>query len=245
MAFQPLSNRALCAACALLGLVSVSAPAAAQYYSAFPGATYAERQLPRRNQAPDIFRDPRYSDEADASGRVQMAGFWPQAGQTYGAQRDYEPRAARSGGTRQVVSDPTGQPSGAITVDTRARRLYLSMGGGQAMAYGIGVGRRGFEWRGVAHVGRKASWPGWTPPPEMLKRRPDLPRHMNGGIDNPLGARALYLYRGGKDTMFRIHGTNEPDTIGQAVSSGCIRMMNADVIDLYQRVGTGARVVVN
>ena len=134
MAFQPFSNRALCGACALLGLVSVSAPAAAQYYSAFPGATYAERQLPRRNQPPDIFRDPRYRDEADASGRVQMAGFWPQAGQTYGAQRDYEPRAARSGGTRQVVSDPTGQPAGASTVDTRARRLSRSLGGGQAMA---------------------------------------------------------------------------------------------------------------
>ena len=244
MAFQPLSNRALCAACALLGLVSVSAPAAAQYYSAFPGATYAERQPPRRAQPPDIFRDPRYRDEDDAYGRVQTAGFWPQSNQGYGA-RSYEPRAERSGGTRQVVSDPTGQSAGSITVDTRARRLYLSLGGGQAMAYGIGVGRRGFEWRGVAHVGRKASWPGWTPPPEMLKRRPDLPRHMNGGIDNPLGARALYLYRGGKDTMFRIHGTNEPDTIGQAVSSGCIRMMNADVIDLYQRVGTGTRVVVN
>ena len=245
MAFQPFSNRALGAASALLGLVTLSAPAAAQYYAGFPGATYAERQPARRSQAPDLLRDPHYADERDAYGRVQTAGFWPQADQGYGGQRDYEPRAARSGGTRQVVSDPTGQPSGAITVDTRSRRLYLSLGGGQAMAYGIGVGRRGFEWRGVAHVGRKASWPGWTPPPEMLRRRPDLPRHMNGGIDNPLGARALYLYRGGKDTMFRIHGTNEPDTIGQAVSSGCIRMMNADVIDLYQRVGTGTRVVVN
>ena len=243
MALMPFSNRALCAASALLGLVAVSAPAAAQYYSAFPGATYAERQLPRRGQAPDIFHDPRDVDQREA-GRVQTAGFWPQADQPY-AGSSYEPRAARSGGTRQVVSDPTGQSAGSITVDTRSRRLYLSQGGGQAIAYGIGVGRRGFEWRGVAHVGRKASWPGWTPPPEMLRRRPDLPRHMNGGMDNPLGARALYLYRGGKDMMFRIHGTNEPDTIGQAVSSGCIRMMNADVIDLYQRVGTGTKVVVN
>jgi len=243
MAFTPYANRALRAAAALCGAFLVSAPAAAQYYSAFPGATYSKPQLPRRGQAPDIFPDPRYMEERE-TGRFQTAGFWPQADQSYGAS-SYEPRAARLGGTRQIVSDPTGQPAGSITVDTRVRRLYLSLGGGQAMAYGIGVGRRGFEWRGVAHVGRKASWPGWTPPPEMLKRRPDLPRHMNGGIDNPLGARALYLYRGGKDTMFRIHGTNEPDTIGQAVSSGCIRMMNADVVDLYQRVGTGTRVVVN
>ena len=234
MALKPLSNGALCA---LSALVLLSAPAAAQFGRSFPGAAYgaARPALP-----PNLYRDPRYEDEREA--RLRTAGFWPDANQ--GA-RSYEPRAERSGGTRHLVSDPTGQPAGAITVDTRARRLYLSLGGGQAMAYGIGVGRRGFEWRGVAHVGRKASWPGWTPPPEMLKRRPDLPRHMNGGIDNPLGARALYLYRGGKDTMFRIHGTNEPDTIGQAVSSGCIRMMNADVIDLYQRVGTGTRVVVN
>ncbi len=240
MAIKPLSIRALCAASALLGTVVVSLPAAAQYYSAFPGATYAERQLPHRGYAPRLFEDPRLADEREV--RLQMASFWPDAAPDA---RSYEPRAARVGGTRQLVSDPTGQPSGSITVDTRSRRLYLSLGGGQAIAYGIGVGRRGFEWHGVAQVGRKAAWPGWTPPREMLRRRPDLPRHMNGGIDNPLGARALYLYRGGKDTMYRIHGTNEPDTIGQAVSSGCIRMMNADVIDLYQRVGPGTRVVVN
>ena len=241
MAFQPFSNRALHIATALCSLALGNAPAAAQFARPFLGITY-DASPGRPVLPPNLYRDPRYADGREA--RVRTAGFWPEADQGYGA-RDYEPRAARSGGTRQLVSDPTGQPAGSITVDTRSRRLYLSMGGGQAMAYGIGVGRRGFEWRGVAHVGRKASWPGWTPPPEMLRRRPDLPRHMNGGIENPLGARALYLYRGGKDTMFRIHGTNEPDTIGQAVSSGCIRMMNADVIDLYQRVGTGTRVVVN
>ncbi len=125
-----------------------------------------------------------------------------------------------------------------------ARKLYLSVGGGQAIEYGIGVGREGFAWKGVARVGRKAFWPGWTPPREMLLRRPDLPTHMEGGIENPLGARALYLFKGDKDTLFRIHGTNEPDTIGKAVSSGCIRMLNADVIDLYRRVQKGARVVV-
>ena len=240
MAIKPSPIRIFCAASALMGGGLASLPAAAQYYAAFPGATYAQRQQPHRGHEPWLFEDPRHADEREA--RRQMASFWPEADQ---GRYSHEPRAARSGGTRQLVSDPTGQPRGAITVDTRSRRLYLSLGGGQAIAYGIGVGRRGFEWRGVAHVGRKASWPGWTPPPEMLRRRPDLPRHMNGGIDNPLGARALYLYRGEKDTMYRIHGTNEPDTIGQAVSSGCIRMMNADVIDLYQRVGTGTRVVVN
>jgi lipoprotein-anchoring transpeptidase ErfK/SrfK len=146
--------------------------------------------------------------------------------------------------TRTLVADPTGEAAGTITVDTGNRYLYLSQGGGQAVRYDVGVGREGFEWSGRAVIGRKAEWPGWTPPASMLKRRPDLPRHMVGGIDNPLGARAMYLYSGNRDTMFRIHGSNEPWTIGQAVSSGCIRMMNADVEDLYNRVRVGARVVV-
>src|SRR4051812_29387096 len=124
------------------------------------------------------------------------------------------------------------------------RKLYLSVGGGRAIEYGIGVGRQGFSWKGEALVGRKAFWPGWTPPKEMIARRPDLPDHMEGGMENPLGARALYLFKAGKDTLFRIHGTNEPGTIGRAVSSGCIRMLNGDVIDLYQRVAKGTPVVV-
>ena len=157
--------------------------------------------------------------------------------ETYAPQRSYAP-------TRVLVTDPTGQKTGSVTIDTNRRALYLSLGGGQAIRYGVGVGRAGFEWRGRAHVGRKAEWPSWTPPAAMLKRRPDLPRFMNGGINNPLGARALYLYNGDRDTLFRIHGTNEPWTIGQAVSSGCIRMMNNDVVDLYNRVPVGARVVV-
>lgn len=144
--------------------------------------------------------------------------------------------------TRTIVADPTGAAPGSITVDTQNRFLYLSLGDGQAVRYGVGVGRAGFEWSGAAQIGRKAEWPAWTPPPAMLKRRPDLPAYMEGGIDNPLGARAMYLYSGKKDTMFRIHGTNEPDTIGQAVSSGCIRMMNEDVVDLYSRVKIGTRV---
>ena len=155
--------------------------------------------------------------------------------ETYAPQRSYAP-------TRVLVTDPTGQKTGSVTIDTNRRALYLSLGGGQAIRYGVGVGRAGFEWRGRAHVGRKAEWPSWTPPAAMLKRRPDLPRFMNGGINNPLGARALYLYNGGRDTLFRIHGTNEPWTIGQAVSSGCIRMMNDDVMDLYSRVRVGASV---
>ncbi|MFO1136675.1 MAG: L,D-transpeptidase [Rhodoblastus sp.] len=146
--------------------------------------------------------------------------------------------------TRAVVADPTSEAPGTITVDTENRYLYLSMQGGQAMRYDVGVGREGFEWSGNARIGRMAEWPAWTPPSAMLKRRPDLPRHMAGGLDNPLGARAMYLYSGARDTMFRIHGSNEPWTIGQAVSSGCIRMLNADVEDLYSRVRVGTKVVV-
>ena len=146
--------------------------------------------------------------------------------------------------TRTVMADPTGAAPGSITIDTEHRTLYLSMAGGQAMRYDVGVGREGFAWAGTARIARKAEWPGWTPPAEMLKRRPDLPRHMVGGIDNPLGARALYLYNGNGDTGYRIHGSNEPDTIGQAVSSGCIRMINADVEDLYSRVRVGTQVTV-
>jgi lipoprotein-anchoring transpeptidase ErfK/SrfK len=144
--------------------------------------------------------------------------------------------------TREIVPDPTEEKPGTITVDTQNRYLYLSMPNGQAIRYGVGVGREGFTWKGRTRIGRKESWPGWTPPREMLKRRPDLPRHMSGGEDNPLGARAMYLYSGNRDTMFRIHGSNEPWSIGQAVSSGCIRMLNADVTDLFNHVKVGTTV---
>jgi lipoprotein-anchoring transpeptidase ErfK/SrfK len=146
--------------------------------------------------------------------------------------------------TAAVVPNSTGEPPGTIVINTNERHLYLVGAGGTAIRYGIGVGRDGFTWKGVAQVGRKSEWPRWIPPKDMLKRRPDLPEEMDGGLENPLGARALYLFQGKRDTLFRIHGTNEPDTIGRAVSSGCIRMMNADVIDLYVRVGIGTRVVV-
>lgn len=127
-----------------------------------------------------------------------------------------------------------------MVVDTPNRFLFLVLGNGRALRYGIGVGRPGFEWAGVKTVSRKAEWPDWTPPPEMLKRRPELPRHMAGGENNPLGARALYL----GSSLYRIHGTNEPQTIGHNVSSGCIRMMNEDVMDLYERVKLGTKVIV-
>ncbi len=129
---------------------------------------------------------------------------------------------------------------GTIVIDTPNKFLFFIEPGGRALRYGIGVGRPGFEWSGVKSITRKAEWPGWTPPAEMLLRRPDLPRHMDGGPSNPLGARAMYL----GSSMYRIHGTNEPSTIGQNVSSGCIRMMNEDVIDLYGRAPVGTRVIV-
>lgn len=145
---------------------------------------------------------------------------------------------------REIVDYPTKQRPGTIVIDSTERRLYFVMPDGKAMRYGVGVGREGFGWTGEAKVGAKQEWPDWVPPAEMLQRRPDLPLRMAGGPENPLGARALYLHRDGKDTLFRIHGTNEPKTIGQAMSSGCIRMVNFDVEDLYQRVPLGAKVVV-
>lgn len=141
---------------------------------------------------------------------------------------------------KQIVNYSGGHAAGTIVIDTPNRFLYLVQGNGQALRYGIGVGRPGFTWAGVKTVSAKKEWPAWTPPPEMLKRRPDLPRHMEGGPDNPLGARAMYL----GSSLYRIHGSNEPWTIGTAVSSGCIRMRNEDVIDLYGRVRVGAKVVV-
>jgi len=141
---------------------------------------------------------------------------------------------------RQTVYYPTNYAPGTIVINTAERRLYLVLPNGQALRYGIGVGRDGFRWSGIHRISAKKVWPGWTPPSQMLARRPDLPRHMGGGIDNPLGARALYL----GSTLYRIHGSNEPETIGQAVSSGCFRMTNDDVVDLYNRVSVGTTVVV-
>ena len=141
---------------------------------------------------------------------------------------------------RQVVAYQGTEQAGTIIIDTPRRFLFLVQENGHAVRYGIGVGRPGFTWAGVKEISSKREWPDWTPPPEMLKRRPDLPHHMAGGPENPLGARALYL----GSSLYRIHGSNEPWTIGTAVSSGCIRMRNEDVIDLYGRVHVGTKVVV-
>ena len=247
----------LCLA-ALAGLLVLPAAAQAQYapygsgygYGS-PYGGYAPGTLPYGNRAPtydpddDLTYQPRERAQSLAPTRPRALTPLPE---------DADPNYSTPGGsdadidmaetTKATVVDPTGQAPGTLTVNTARRKLYLSLDGGRALEYGIGVGRQGFSWKGQAFVGRKAYWPGWTPPKEMVARRPDLPSHMEGGLENPLGARALYLFQGNKDTLFRIHGTNEPDTIGKAVSSGCIRMLNADVIDLYGRVSKGARVVV-
>src|SRR4030088_2868254 len=141
---------------------------------------------------------------------------------------------------RQIVSYATREAPGTIIIDTPNTYLYYVLGGGQAIRYGIGVGRDGFTWSGVQSITKKAEWPDWTPPPEMTARQPYLPRHMAGGPGNPLGARAMYL--GG--SVYRIHGTNAPETIGTRVSSGCIRLTNDDVTDLYSRVNVGTKVIV-
>ena len=141
---------------------------------------------------------------------------------------------------KQLVYYRTTEAPGTIVISTAERHLYLVQGNGRAIRYGIGVGRQGFQWQGLVNISRKAEWPDWTPPPEMIARQPYLPRFMAGGPGNPLGARAMYL----GTTVYRIHGTNRPDTIGTAVSSGCFRLVNADVTDLYDRVPVGTKVVI-
>ena len=166
---------------------------------------------------------------ADSSGWISPAAF-----------AEFGSTAYASPIRREEVSYETTHAPGTIVVDTEERRLYLVLENGRALRYGVGVGKPGFEWGGVQRVSMKREWPDWRPPAQMLRRRPDLPRYMPGGVENPLGARALYL----GNTLYRIHGSNEPETIGDAVSSGCIRMTNDDVTDLYDRVKVGARVVV-
>ena len=160
------------------------------------------------------------------------------------------PGTVRDDYLRRTVSYATKYGPGSIIVDPMNRYLYFIQGGGRALRYGVGVGKAGFGWSGRARVGRKAQWPTWTPPAAMIERRPDLAPFSaaNGGFppgpNNPLGARALYLFKGSRDTLYRIHGTNEPWSIGQNMSSGCIRMLNHDAIDLYNRVRVGAQVLV-
>ena len=182
----------------------------------------------------------RYAEPADplaipVAPQARVAGLPAQPEQVVRVERTISPEFRR-----QEVAYAGPHRPGTVVIDTPSRHLYLVQPGGRAIRYGIGVGRRGFEWAGGTTVTRKATWPDWRPPEQMIQRRPDLPRYMAGGPDNPLGARALYL----GSSLYRIHGTNEPHTIGQAVSSGCIRMMNEDVTDLYDRVGVGTRVIV-
>ncbi|GAC1333594.1 MAG: L,D-transpeptidase [Bradyrhizobium sp.] len=183
---------------------------------------------------------------------TMLAGSSHARAQGFFGFQDYDSRDVMGGGrqgysmggagpiSRSVVSFASNYSPGTIYINTAERRLYLVMSNGQALRYGIGVGRDGFRWSGVHRISAKKEWPSWTPPSHMPARRPNLPRHMAGGLDNPLGARAMYL----GSTLYRIHGSNEPETIGQAVSSGCFRMTNEDVTDLYSRVSVGTTVVV-
>ncbi|QPC43829.1 L,D-transpeptidase [Kaustia mangrovi] len=145
---------------------------------------------------------------------------------------------------RRLVPFNSSEPAGTIVIDTGQKFLYQVRENNTALRYGIGVGRDGFGWKGETTVRRKARWPTWVPPKEMREREPNLPVSMEGGPENPLGARALYLYEGGRDTLYRIHGTTQPWTIGKNVSSGCIRLLNQDVIDLFNRVPVGTKVIV-
>jgi len=185
---------------------------------AAPASAQTLTSISIRNATPAL---PQYAPQDDQSGDVAT---------------DELPAPLR----RQMVAYPTSEPAGTIVIDTPHTYLYLTLGGGQALRYGIGVGREGFTWSGVETIVRKAEWPDWIPPVEMVARQPYLPRWVGGGPGNPLGARALYL----GNTDYRIHGTNDPTTIGKHVSSGCIRLQNADVIDLFNRVGIGTKVVV-
>lgn len=242
-------------AAAVLLAGSTAGPAAAQWryydgyragppnypaYPPFPGGGEPQRQ-------PYGSREDSDEDQGQPSGSVQQSYAAPGPivpGQPISGGPQDDRAAAASPRTGHIVPNPTSEPAGTIVVDTQSRHLYYVLRSGEAIQYGIGVGREGFSWKGVARVARKAEWPRWIPPKDMIARRPDLPSEMSGGMANPLGARALYLFEGNRDTMYRIHGTNEPDSIGQAVSSGCIRMNNADVMDLYRRVSVGTRVVV-
>jgi len=195
----------------------------------FGDAPQGRYQQPMYQQQPDVGYDGRRLPPMDPQ------GIYRQQEAAEPAQQSIDPKY-----NKQMVDYHGKEGAGTIVIDTPNKFLYLVQGDGKALRYGVGVGRPGFTWAGVKTISAKKEWPAWTPPPEMLARRPDLPRHMEGGPENPLGARAMYL----GTSLYRIHGSNEPWTIGTNVSSGCIRMRNEDVIDLYGRVGVGTRVVV-
>jgi lipoprotein-anchoring transpeptidase ErfK/SrfK len=204
------SRRAAAFGALAIGAIALSGPAAASPLPLFPFIL----PPPMQSAAPPVQATPSEDDSAAVEMPARLK--------------------------RQIVSYATREAPGTVIIDTPNTYLYYVLGGGQAIRYGIGVGRDGFTWSGVQAVTKKAEWPDWTPPPEMIARQPYLPRHMAGGPGNPLGARAMYL--GG--TVYRIHGTNAPETIGTHVSSGCIRLTNEDVADLYSRVNVGTRVIV-
>jgi lipoprotein-anchoring transpeptidase ErfK/SrfK len=195
--------------------------------------------VPTRAYAPDSYSstddDRSYTDPAGAPPEPTIGGRLGAAQSEVGQVAELPPQLRR-----QLVYYPTSEPPGTVIVDTPNTYLYLVLGGGQAIRYGIGVGREGFTWSGTERISRKTEWPDWYPPKEMIARQPYLPRFVAGGQSNPLGARALYL----GSTQYRIHGTNEASTIGHFVSSGCIRLTNEDIEDLYNRVNVGTRVVV-
>ena len=198
------------------------------------GATAAPYDPFGSNDADD------YYAEQSSRGGWPGSGSYGQSSPAYGLGAQAAPQAQVAPIPREVVRFNAGYAPGTIVVSTSERRLYLVMPDGEALRYGVGVGRPGFSWSGTNKITAKREWPSWTPPAAMIARRPDLPRYMAGGVENPLGARAMYI----GTSEYRIHGSNEPDTIGQAVSSGCIRMTNDDVSDLYERVKVGAKVVV-
>lgn len=267
VAFNSQSSRpALAARLAFAGLLLAAGPASADPHGRagsnlgggfieflMTGSTPAQRQgAPIYNTPPQpIYPAERYGTPR-ARGTIQQQAIAPldleDEADAFpaprGIRRERTPAPVSPGFDpryeKQEVAYPGNHAPGTIIIDTPNKFLYLVRGDGRALRYGIGVGRPGFEWAGVKSITRKAEWPDWRPPAQMLKRRPDLPRYMAGGPENPLGARALYL----GSTLYRIHGTNEPATIGQAVSSGCIRMRNEDVMDLYGRVKVGTKVVV-
>jgi lipoprotein-anchoring transpeptidase ErfK/SrfK len=195
-----------------------------------------QQQAGRYPQQPVYQQQPSYESQRPLYPQAYPQQSMPEPEQAADpTQRPFDPKYEK-----QLVEYHGKESPGTIVIDTPNKFLFLVQGDGKALRYGIGVGRPGFTWSGVKSISAKREWPDWTPPAEMLARRPDLPRHMEGGPQNPLGARAMYL----GSSLYRIHGSNEPWTIGTNVSSGCIRMRNQDVIDLYSRVNVGARVVV-
>jgi lipoprotein-anchoring transpeptidase ErfK/SrfK len=211
---------------------ATSAPAAGAPYGPVPGAAYPRGPGPALVGPPDGV--PRPPGEIDLLRRQAIAALPPEE------QPEAHPKELPAHLRRQLVDHTTKEPAGTIIIDTPNTYLYLVLGHGKAMRYGIGVGREGFTWSGIERVSKMTEWPDWYPPNEMIDRQPYLPRMMAGGPGNPLGARALHL---GK-SLYRIHGTNQPSTIGQFVSSGCIRLLNEDIEDLYGRVTVGTRVIV-